>query len=194
MPKPRWMPLRGRRSALVSQTTRRRRLVRGTHRGVLGTLEAVEQVCAAWGWPINPSGMERLPLPLRQHVAAMGRRVHTWCQGEDGLRQQVARLQVSDNFVLPHASLRQALAQPEPPKGMGAATQGRPRPPARAAGRSDHVWTLREVLLLRVPPWPPPAGVCARRGGGKRSETLVGAGDVRPHRRRRGRPQGGEGR
>jgi hypothetical protein len=23
-----------------------------------------------------------------------------------------------------------------------------------AAGRTDHVWTLQEVLMLRVPPWP----------------------------------------
>jgi hypothetical protein len=26
-----------------------------------------------------------------------------------------------------------------------------------AAGLTDHVWTLREVLLFRVPPWPQPA-------------------------------------
>jgi hypothetical protein len=24
------------------------------------------------------------------------------------------------------------------------------------AGLTDHVWTLREVLLFRVPPWPQP--------------------------------------
>jgi hypothetical protein len=28
-----------------------------------------------------------------------------------------------------------------------------------AAGLTDHVWTLREVLLFRVPPWPQLAGV-----------------------------------
>jgi hypothetical protein len=28
-----------------------------------------------------------------------------------------------------------------------------------AAGLTDHVWTLREVLLCRVPLWPQPAGV-----------------------------------
>jgi len=27
------------------------------------------------------------------------------------------------------------------------------------AGLTEHVWTLREVLLIRVPPWPQPAGV-----------------------------------
>jgi hypothetical protein len=25
-----------------------------------------------------------------------------------------------------------------------------------AAGLTDHVWTLKEVLLFRVPPWPQP--------------------------------------
>ena len=29
-------------------------------------------------------------------------------------------------------------------------------PPAMAVGLTDHVWTLREVLLFRVPPWPQP--------------------------------------
>jgi len=27
---------------------------------------------------------------------------------------------------------------------------------AMAAGLTDHVWSLREVLLCRVPPWPQP--------------------------------------
>lgn len=39
-----------------------------------------------------------------QCVAAVGRRVHTLCQGETGLRNQLARFQVYHNFVLPHAS------------------------------------------------------------------------------------------
>jgi len=28
-----------------------------------------------------------------------------------------------------------------------------------AAGLTDQVWTLREGLLFRVPPWPQPVGV-----------------------------------
>jgi hypothetical protein len=28
-----------------------------------------------------------------------------------------------------------------------------------AAGLTDRVWTLREVLLFRVPPWPQPQAV-----------------------------------
>ena len=51
----------------------------------------------------------RLNLDLRQHVAAVGRRVNTLCKGEDGMRQQRVLYQVYHNFCLPHASLRQAL-------------------------------------------------------------------------------------
>ena len=40
---------------------------------------------------------------------------------------------------------------------MGSAKRWQPRTPAMAAGLTDHVWTLREVLLFRVPPWPQPA-------------------------------------
>jgi hypothetical protein len=64
-----------------------------------------------------------------------------------------------DNFCLPHASLRQPLPQAIPTNGTGSATQWRPCTPAMAVGLTDHVWTLREVLLFRVPPWPQPVGV-----------------------------------
>ena len=98
-------------------------------------------------------------LTIRQHVAAVGRRVSTLCKHEAGLRQQLALYQVYDNFCLPHAGLRQAFPQPEPTHGTGSARQGRPQTPAMAAGLTDHAWTLREVLLFRVPPWPQPVGV-----------------------------------
>ena len=103
--------------------------------------------------------MERLNLDIRQRVAAIGRRVNTLCQGEDGLRHQLALFQVYHNFVLPHASLRQPLLVPEPTNGSGSAKLWRPYTPAMAAGLTDHVWTLKEVLRYRVPPWPQPAGV-----------------------------------
>src|SRR5712692_8120145 len=66
---------------------------------------------------------------------------------------------VYHNFVLPHATLRQALLQPEPTHGTGSAKTWWPRTPAMAASLTDHVWTLREVLLLRVPAWLQTAGV-----------------------------------
>jgi len=158
-PKLRWMPLPGLLYAQVIKTVRRRRLVRVCHRVVFGTLEAVQQVLAACGWQINTAFVERLNLTIRQHVAAIGRRVTTLCKGEEGLRQQLALYHCYYNFCLPHASLRQLLPQPEPTHGSGSAKRWQPRTPAMAAGLTDHVWTLREVLLFRVPPWPQPAGV-----------------------------------
>ena len=61
-----------------------------------------------------------------------------------------------NNFVLPHASLRQLLLIPEATNGSGSAKLWRPCTPAMAAGLTDHVWSLKEVLLYRVPPWPQP--------------------------------------
>ena len=153
-PKLRWMPLPGLLYAQVIKTVRRRRLVRVSHRVVFGTLAAIEQVLAAHGWHINTAFLERLNLSMRQHVAAVGRRVSTLCKGEDGMRQQLALYHVYDNFCLPHASLRQPLPQPVPTHGTGSAQLWQPRTPAMAAGLTEHVWTLRDVLLFRVPPWP----------------------------------------
>jgi IS1 family transposase len=158
-PKPRWMPLPQLLYAQVIKTVRRRHLVRVGHRVVFGTLEAVQQVLAACGWQINTAFIERVNLSIRQHVAAVGRRVSTLCKGEEGLQQQLVLYQVYYNFCLPHASLRLPLLQPEPTKGNGSAKRWQPRTPALAAGLTDHVWTLREVLLFRVPPWPQPAGL-----------------------------------
>jgi hypothetical protein len=159
LPQPRWLPQPGLLYAQVVKTVRRRRLVRVSHRVVCGTLEAVQQVLAACGWQINTAFIERINLSIRQHVAAVGRRVSTLCKGEAGVRQQLALSQTYYNFCLPHASLRQPLPQPLPTNGTGSAKQWRPCTPAMAAELTDHVWTLREVLLFRVPPWPQPAGV-----------------------------------
>jgi hypothetical protein len=60
------------------------------------------------------------------------------------------------NFCLPHASLRRSLPLSETTNGMGSVKKWRPCTPAMVAGLTDHVWSLREVLLFRVPPWPQP--------------------------------------
>jgi len=153
MPKPRWMPLPELLYAQIVKSYRRRRIVGVTHRVVFGTPLAIEQLLAKCGWTINTSFVERLNLDIRQRVAAIGRRVNTLCRGEAGLREQLALFQVYHNFVLPHASLRQPLPVPEVTNGRGAAKVWRPCTPAMAAGLTDHVWSLTEVLFSRVPPW-----------------------------------------
>jgi hypothetical protein len=72
------------------------------------------------------------------------------------LLDELALFQTYHNFVLPHASLRQPLLIPDVTNGSGSAKVWQPDTPAMAAGLTDHVWSLKEVLLFRVPPWPQP--------------------------------------
>jgi IS1 family transposase len=155
-PMPRWIPLPELLYAQVVKSYRRRRIVGGTHRVVFGTRLAIEQILAGCGWRINTAFVERLNLDIRQCVAAIGRRVNTLYQGEAGVRDQLALFHVYHNFVLPHASLRQRLPLPEATSGSGSAKVWRPCTPAMAVGLTDHVWSLKEVLLYRGPPWPQP--------------------------------------
>jgi hypothetical protein len=55
--------------------------------------------------------------------------------------------------------LRIPLVLPEPTNGTGSAKRWQPQTPAMVAGLTDHVWSLREMLRFRVPPWPQPVGV-----------------------------------
>src|SRR6516164_3810481 len=100
-PKPRWMPVPQLLYAQVVKTVRRRRLVDVQHRVVFGSLEAINHVLAPLGWQINTAFVERLNLTIRQHVAAVGRRVSTLCKHEAGLRQQLVLSHVDHNFCLP---------------------------------------------------------------------------------------------
>ena len=156
MPKPRWMPLPQLCYAQVVKSYRRRRLVSVKHCVVCGTWLVIEQVLATCGWTINTAFVERLNLDIRQRVAAVGRRVNTLCQGEDSLLDRLTLCQTYHNFVLPHASLRQPWLLPEVANGHASAKVWRPCTPAMAAGLTDHIWSLKEVLLFRVPPWPQP--------------------------------------
>ena len=155
-PKPRWMPRPELLYAQVIKRMRRRCIVEVIHRVVIGTQAKVDAVLAPCGWQISTAFIERLNLSLRQRVVAIRRRSASPCKSGDGLSHQLVLFQVYHNFVLPHASLRQALAEPIPTNGSGSAKVWRPRTPAMAAGLTDQVWSLREVLMFRVPPWPQP--------------------------------------
>jgi IS1 family transposase len=153
-PKPRWIPRPALLYEQVVKSYRRRWVVHVRHRVGFGNWAGVNRVLAATDWQINTAFIERVNLTIRQHVAAVGRRVITSCQGE-----QLTRRHAYYNCCLPHTSLRLPLPQPEPTHGNGSAKMWQLRTPAMAAGLTDHVWTLSEVLLCRVPPWPPAAGV-----------------------------------
>jgi hypothetical protein len=108
-----------------------------------------------WGWKINTAFVERLNLTIRQHIPALGRRVLTHAQSPVGLSHQAMLFLVYYNFCLVHASLRLLPDTPQATRGTGSPKRWQERTPAMAAGLTDHVWTLREVLLYRVPPLHP---------------------------------------
>ena len=88
-------------------------------------------------------------LSKKPHMRTNVRRREIW-EWSDHTRQKPTE------FVLPHASLRQPLPVPEVTNGRGSTKLWRPCTPAMAARLTDHVWSLKEVLLYRVPPWPQP--------------------------------------
>ena len=111
-------------------------------------------------WLDHQHGICGTPQPRFAPVrGGVGRRVNTVCQGEEGLLDRLVLFQTYHNFVLPYASLRQPLLVPEPTHGSGSAKLWRPCTPAMAAGLTDHVWSLQEVLMFRVSPWPQPQTV-----------------------------------
>jgi hypothetical protein len=142
---------------MPKSSKRIRRLVRTRQRVGFGTLAQVMHSLDPRGWHINTAFIERVNLSLRHHVAALGRRVMTRCKSEGRLWHQLHLYQAYYNFCLPHVSLRVPLTYPQPTPGRGTAKRWHPCTPAMAVGLTYRVWTLREVLLFRVPPWPQPA-------------------------------------
>ena len=93
----------------------------------------------------------------------IGRRVITLAKTEAGLQHQLCLFQAYYNLCLPHASLRQALLPGAPASLHRAGKRWQGATPAMAAGLTEHVWGVRELLLFRVPPWSPPAALIVCR-------------------------------
>jgi IS1 family transposase/transposase-like protein len=149
----RWMPVERLQYAQVEKKRRRRKIVAVTTRVVYGTKEAVASALAKVGHKINTAFIERLNRTLRSHVPGLGRREEGLAKTKEGLLRRLCLVMGYYNFCLPHLSLREALPKPIPTKGNGSPKKWMPRTPAMAAGLTDHVWTMGEFLLFRVPPW-----------------------------------------
>jgi transposase-like protein/IS1 family transposase len=149
----RWMPDERLQYAQVEKKRRRRKIVAVTTRVVFGTKEAVVSALAKAGHKINTAFIERLNRTLRSHVPGLGRREEGLAKTKKGLLGRLKLVMGYYNFCLPHLSLREAMPKPIPTKGNGSPKKWMPRTPAMAAGITDHVWTMGEFLLFRVPPW-----------------------------------------
>lgn len=156
-PKPRWQPLPDLHYAQVVKKREKGRVISVSQRIIYGSLEFVETVLKdhGVGQVINTAFIERLNLTIRQHVAALARKVIQLAKTEVGLDNQLALSQGYYNFCLPHATLRLPLPEPLPTKGNGSPKKWQQRTPAMAANLTNRLWKLEELLLLRVPPGQP---------------------------------------
>jgi transposase-like protein len=131
----------------------RRRVVKVVHRVVRGTAQAIAKMLNATGGGtvINTAYIERLNATFRSALAPLARRGRAIAHTEAVLTAGMYLVGCAYNFCWYHDSLR--LVAPE-----NAPRKWRERTPAMAAGLTDHRWTLRELLLLKIPlpPWVAP--------------------------------------
>lgn len=130
----------------VVKSYKRRRVVRVVRRLVQGTEEALSQLLQAseGGQTLNTAYIERLNATFRSRLASLVRRTRYGVRRQRMLHLGMYLVGTVYNFCTPHDTLTQA--------------QGQPCTPAMAAGLTDHVWSVSELLSFRVPPprWQPP--------------------------------------
>jgi IS1 family transposase/transposase-like protein len=141
--------------AVVVKEREKGRVVNITTRLVYGTTEQVDAALRASpvSRTITTYGVERNNATVRQHSRRMGRKVNAFSKDPGYLEHQLTLAFAYYHFVVPHRGLRQRLPRVLPTKGrQGSRKKWKPVTPAMAAGLTDHVWTMDELLSFRVPP------------------------------------------
>jgi transposase-like protein len=106
---------------------------------------------------INTAFIERLNATFRQCLACLGRRSRALARTLPTLEQGMFLVGCLYNFCTPHDSLRLPLYV-----GRYGRRRWVHRTPAIAAGLTDHIWSVDELLTFKVPP--PPFVPPKRRG------------------------------
>ena len=138
--------------AQVVKQRERGRVVEVTTKVIFGDSEAVNSRLAQSpaSTSINTSFVERQNLSVRQQARRLTRKTNGFSKEMSWLEKQLWLSLAYYHLVLPHDSLRQELGEPEPTRGSGSPRRWACRTPAMAAGITDHVWTIRELLSYRV--------------------------------------------
>ncbi len=155
LPSPRKYPPPDLCYAVVVKERERGRVVKVTTRIVYGSEAQIKQALhdSPVSTAINTYGVERNNLTVRQHSRRLGRKVNAFSKDRDYLEHQLTLAFAYYHFVIPHQGLRQRLSEPIPTKGPQATyKKWKQVTPAMAAGLTDHVWTMDELLSFRVSP------------------------------------------
>jgi IS1 family transposase len=118
-----------------------RHIVRGTPRFV-----AQQLTCSHGGLLINTAFIERLNATFRQRLAPLTRRCRHAAHRLETLQAAMFLLGTTYNFCTPHQALRLPnFDNPDLPRW-------RQQTPAMAAGLTDHVWSVHELLSFKLAP------------------------------------------
>jgi hypothetical protein len=101
---------------------------------------------------MNTNVVERNNLTCRQCNGRLSRKVLSFSKDLTWLEKHLWLSLAYYHFVLPHESLRLCLPEAQPTRGSGSPKKWQPITPAMAAGLTDHIWTMEELLSYRVPP------------------------------------------
>jgi transposase-like protein/IS1 family transposase len=159
--------------ATVIKRTEKKRVVEVTRNMTLGTLEQASQLLQAslGGGVLNTAFIERFNGTMRERLAALTRKCRHAAQRLEALKTGMYLIGCTYNFCWPHQELSTTKHG------------GRPCTPAMAAGLTDHLWSVWEVLTYKVAP---PAWVEPKRRGRPRTRPVAeSVGPKRP----RGRPR-----
>ena len=116
-------------------------------KAVVGTMAEIQAVLAKDGHSkvINTSIVERDNLSFRQHNGRAVRKTLSYSKDWTMHQHSVDLEDAVHNFVREHSSLRTELPEPQGHR------KWQQRTPAMAAGLTDHIWSLRELVTYRLP-------------------------------------------
>lgn len=123
-----------------------RRVLQGSPKMIAGL------IAESSGKDLNTAYIERLNATFRNRLASLARRSRALLRKPETLSPLVYLMGSVYNFCSEHQSLRLKL-------WVGShGFRWVQRTPAMAAGLTDHCWTVKELLLYRlpIPPWSPP--------------------------------------
>ncbi|HVF26814.1 MAG TPA: IS1 family transposase [Pyrinomonadaceae bacterium] len=131
------------RYAQVDKRRHAGRVVEVRRRIIFGTAGDIEVILKASGCgsQINTAYVERNNLTMRQNVGRLVRKTLSFSKNVHYLQRHIALEDAVYNFVKPHRSLRRPLCESDDKR-----RQWEPRTPAMAAGLTDHVWSIEELL------------------------------------------------
>jgi transposase-like protein len=144
--RPRLVPAPGFALGQVIKQRVAKRVVAVTRRAVVGALPELVAalVAAGCGTDLNTAYIERLNATFRARIAPLVRRGRRLVRTDATLHAWLYLVGTTYNFCQPHRSLRVRLPDAGPLRWS-------PRTPAMAAGLTDHVWSVEEVLRFTVP-------------------------------------------